>query len=212
MKRKIGIALLIVLNLIFLFLTIGFAISSYGIIVQSAGEARGLIIVNRTTIKIIIFVSIITISTVLINYVILKKLILNKKPLISSCIFTMTVVLIFIPFLLSERQSFIEFQKSSDLIGHYYDRFDITKAIIITSRDTIEIKNINEFTFKISGAQYKSGLWKYMKTMKIIYIYKNGNKDTIPTNGQIYGPFKGKYFVSEQNEIEKYLREEKSSW
>jgi hypothetical protein len=160
MKRKIGIALLIVLNLIFLFLIIGFAISSYGIIVQASGEVRGLVIANRTTTKILIFASIIVISAVLINYIILKKLILNKKPFISSCIVTLICVLIFIPFLLSERQSFIEFQKSSNFLDDYYNRFEITKAFVITSADTIEIRNIKDFTFKIGCARFKSGVWK----------------------------------------------------
>jgi len=67
MKRKIGIGLLIILNLIFLSAIISTALVNYGIIVQAHGEVKGLILANKVTIEVIIIVLFLSAISVILN-------------------------------------------------------------------------------------------------------------------------------------------------
>ncbi len=117
----------------------------------------------------------------------------------------MLSLIIYTPFLLSQRTSFLIRQSEPDLLNHYYDRFEIQKAQILTLSDTIDVANLNDFTNEFWRAE-RVGPLKYGKTMKIILTNKNGQTDTIQTNGQIFGPFKGEYFKADINLIADYLK------
>lgn len=205
MKRKIGIGVLIVVNFAFVFVIIAVIGLSYGIINGQAGKIHAEAFTREITNEILVRILYISSFVVAVNYWVLKTVISNKKPFVMTCILLIIAIIIFTPFLLTLRQSFLNRQSHTDLLIHYYDRFEIKKAIILTPTDTIEIKELNDFTSRLQAQCLKAPI-KYKKTMKIIFINNNGTNDTIPTNGQTFGPFKEKYFKADDNIIDDYLR------
>lgn len=206
MKRKIGIALLIILNLSFIYVIMA-AILTLGLVVAPLGHERGLEIANQTTIDLLIKLSISTVLMFSINYFLFKKLAINKRPLITSLILTLIGALISIPFFLSLRKSFIDYQNGTTLLQHYFESKTIDNIQIITFSDTIEVTQLNNFIIDVESAKYKPGMWKYMKEYKLIINRNSGIIDTIFTNGQMFGPYQHKYFSTEENVIEKYLNQ-----
>lgn len=205
MKRKVGIGILIILNLAFLWLIAAVTIFTYGIITGTAGKIHAEASTREITNEILIKISYITTFVSALNYWILKKVVNNANPLRLTCIILIVCLIIFTPLFLSQKRTFFIEQSEQDYLNHYYDRFAISKAIIITPTDTVEIKELNDFTWRLR-AQHITGPLKYKKTMKLIFLNNNGTSDTIPTNGQIFGPFKGNYFKADKNTIDDYLR------
>lgn len=109
------------------------------------------------------------------------------------------------PFFISARKSFLDYQNGTTQLQHYLNGRTITEAQIITNTDTIQVEKLDDFITNISFAKYKRGSWKYTKTVKLILKRTNGSKDSIFTNGQMFGAYKGKYFSTEQNVINKYI-------
>ena len=189
------------------------AILSYGIIVAPLGQDRGLEIANLTTNDILVKLTVISIAVLLVNYFLTKKMIANKKPFFLSLTITVIGIIVFIPFFLSARQSFLDYQNETTQLQHYLDRQTITEAQIITHTDTIQVEQLGDFITDIGFAKYKRGPWKYAKTIKLIFKRTDGSKDSLFTNGQLFGAYKGKYFSTDQNVIDKYMpNEKKSSW
>ncbi len=205
MRRKIGIGLLILINLTFIYVIVMGAIFSYGIIVGDLGEDRGLKVANLTTKHILIKLSVISIVVLLINYFLMKKMIENKRPFLTSLTLTVFGIIVFIPFFLSARQSFLDYQKGTTQLQHYLNRHTITEVQIFTHTDTIQIEQLDDFIRDIGFAKYKRGSWKYAKTIKLMFKRKNGSKDSLFTNGQMFGAYEGKYFSTDQNVIDKYI-------
>ena len=205
MRRKIGIGLLIILNLTFIYVIIMGAILSYGIIVAPLGQDRGLEIANLTTNEILIKLSVISIVVLFINYFLTRKMIRNNRPFLTSLTVTVIGIIVFIPFLLSARQSFLDNQNGTTQLQHYLDRQTISEAQIITHTDTIQVEQLDDFIREIGFAKYKRGPWKYAKTIKLMFKRTDGSKDSIFTNGQMFGAYKGKYFSTDQNVIDKYI-------
>ncbi|MBM3454959.1 MAG: hypothetical protein FJX80_07405 [Bacteroidetes bacterium] len=205
MRRKIGIGLLIILNLTFIYVVIMGAILSYGIIVAPLGQDRGLEIANLTTNDILIKLYVISTAVLLINYFLTRKMIVNKRPFLTSLTITVIGIVVFIPFFLSARQSFLDYQNGTTQLQHYLDRQTITEAQIITDTDTIQVEQLDDFISDIGFAKYKRGPWKYAKTIKLMFKRTDGSKDSLFTNGQMFGAYKGKYFSTDQNVIDKYI-------
>lgn len=177
-------------------------ILSFGLIVAPLGEEKGLEIANRTTNDILIKLTVLSIVVFWINYFLSKKIILSKKPFFTSLIATLIGIIAFIPFFLSAKQSFLDYQNGTTQLQHYLGIQTITEAQIITNTDTIQVTQLDEFFNDIGYAKYKRGTWKYAKTKKIIFKRIDGSKDSIFTNGQIFGAYKGKYFSTDQIVIE----------
>jgi len=72
---------------------------------------------------------------------------------------------------------------------------------VITHSDTIRIEQLDEFITNIGSAKYKRGPWKYAKKMKLLFKRIDGSKDSIATNGQMFGAYKSKYFSTDQDVI-----------
>lgn len=181
------------------------AILSYGIIVAPLGKDRGLEVANLTTNDILIKLSIISIVVLLINYFLIRKIIVNKRPFLTSLTVTVIGIIVFIPFFLSARQSFLDYQNGTTQLQHYLDGQTITEAQIITRTDTIQVEQLEDFIRDIGFAKYERGPWKYAKTTKLMFKRTDGSKDSIFTNGQMFGAYKGKYFSTDQNVIDKYI-------
>ncbi len=203
-RRKIGIGILLILNLVFVCLIVAVEHVSYHIITGNVGKIHATTFTQEITNEILKRVLYISAFFAAINYWILKTLIYSKRSFITTLILTFSGIVLFLPFLLTARQSFLKRQSQPDYFNHYYDRFAIKKAIIITSTDTIQIKELNEFTDRLWADHV--GPLKYQKTIKLVFVNNNGTSDTIPTNGQIFGPFKGHYFKADENIIDDYLR------
>lgn len=205
MKRKIGVGLAIFLNLALVYGIIKGVILSYGLIVLPLGQDGGLkkanIITNDLLIK-LIFVSILVL---LVNYFLDKKMIESKKPFFMSLVITIIGIIIFIPFLVSARQSFLDYQNSTTQLYHYLDKRKIVEVQIITQTDTVQVKLLGDFINDIGYAKYKRGAWKYAKKIKIIFKQTDGNVGYITTNGQLF-QYKDKYFFTDKNVIDKYLK------
>ena len=132
-------------------------------------------------------------------------MILTKKPFLTSLIITVIGIIAFTPFFLSAKQSFLNYQNGTTQLQHFLDRQTITEIQVITHSDTIQIEQLDEFIADIGSAKYKRGLWKYAKKMKLIFKRIDGSKDSISTNGQMFGAYKGKYFSTDQNVINQYM-------
>gem|GEM_PF-3224381 len=205
MRRKIGIGLLIILNLTFIYLIIMGAGLTFGIIVAPLGQDRGLEVANLATRDILIKLAIVSVIALLVNYILTKKVIASRKPFLGSIAVTVIGIIVFIPFFLSARQSFLDYQNGTTQLQHYLDRQTITQAQIITQTDTIEVEQLEDFIRDIGYAKYKREPWKYAKKIKLMFKRTDGGKDSIFTNGQMFGPYKGKYFSTDQNVIDKYI-------
>lgn len=205
MKQKIGITLVVVLNLAFIYLIVIAAILSFGLIVAPLGLDQGLEIVSRTTKGILIGLTIAILLMFLLNYVLFKKLIRINRPIISSLTVGLICVLIFIPFFQSSKQSFIDYQEGTTELRHYLDGNTIDAIQIITTNDTTQIEQLDDFIRDIGGAKHKRGPWKYIKNEKLIITRNIGDKDSLYTNGSMFGPYKGKYFSTNQNVTDKYF-------
>ena len=205
MKRKICIGLLVILNLTFIYVIIMGAVLSFGLIVAPLGHEKGLEVANQTTNDILIKLTVLSFIVFLINYFLTKKMILTKKPFLTSLIITVIGIIAFTPFFLSAKQSFLNYQNGTTQLQHFLDRQTITEIQVITHSDTIQIEQLDEFIADIGSAKYKRGLWKYAKKMKLIFKRIDGSKDSISTNGQMFGAYKGKYFSTDQNVINQYM-------
>lgn len=181
------------------------AILSYGLIVGPLGQDRGLEIANHTTNDNLIKLALISTVVLLINYVLTKKVIVNRKPFLTSLIITLIGVIVFIPFCISARQSFLEYQNGTTQLQHYLNKQTISEAQIITHTDTIQVKQLEDFIIDISLARYKRGAWEYTKDIKLLFKRTDGSKDSIFTNGQMFGAYKGMYFLTDKNVIDKYI-------
>ncbi len=205
MRQKIGIGLLIIFNLTFIYIIIMGAFFSFGIIVAELGPIKALEAANLTTNDMLIKLTVLSAVVLLINYFLTKKMIAIKKPFLTSLMILLIGILVFIPFFLAARQSFLNYQNGTTKLQHYLDRQTISEAFIIKSMDTIQVEQLDNFIRDIGYAKYKPGPWKYAKKLKIIFNKTDGNKDSIFTNGQMFGPFKGKYFFSDKYVFENYL-------
>lgn len=205
MKRKIGIGLLIILNLTFIYVVIIEAVFSFGLIVAPLGHEKGLAVANQTTNDILIKLSVLSIIVFLINYFLTKKLILSKKSFLTSLITTVIGIIVFTPIFLAAKQSFLDYQSETTQLQHFLDRQSITEVQVITHSDIIRIEQLDEFITDIGSAKYKRAPWKYAKKMKLIFKRIGGSKDSIYTNGQMFGAYKGKYFSTDLDVIDQYL-------
>jgi hypothetical protein len=207
MRRKIGIGLLVILNLTFIYVIIMGSALTYRLIVVQLGKDKGLEIANSIANDIFVQLSVVSIIVLLINYFLTKKMIANEKPFLTSLAVTMIGVIVFIPFFLSERQSFLNYQSGSTKMQHYLYKQTIRRAQIITILDTIDVQHLDDFISDIGFAKYKRGSWKYAKKMKLVFERTDGKIDSIFTNGQVFGPYEGMYFSTDHNVIDKYLAE-----
>ena len=206
MKRRTGIGLLVILNLAFIYVIIFGASLRYALIVAELGQDRGREVAKLTTDDILTKVAVASFLVLLINYFLAKKLIESKKPLLISGTITLIGVVIFIPFLLSARQSFINYQDRTTKLLQYIGVKTIKESQIFTHTDTVHVKQLEDFIRDIGYAK-QTGPWKYGKEYKIMFERTDGSEDSIFTNGRIFGPYNGKYFSTDRNVVAKYLAE-----
>lgn len=205
MKRKLSITLLILLNLAFVYVAGLWVWLSYGLFVMDVGAERGMLIANEKTAEILMWLVPETIGLFLINSLICWKLIANKKPLFTGLAVTLSEALIIAGFLFYHRQSYINYQRNSTQLFHYFNKRVEVRAEIIKGTGIIEVHPLDEFLDDIGNAKYKPGIWKFSNSVKVILYLEDGTKDSIQSNGQIFGPYDGKYFSTEENVLEKYM-------
>lgn len=210
-KNIIGILLLIIINLIFIYFICIYTIVSFGLIVAELGEIQGKVIETKITKETILFVSLLSLISVIFNYLILKKLVLTKRNLLYSLVLTFMGILIFTPFYLNSKRSFVDYQNGTTKLGNFIKKNDIENIKIINQNDTVNIKDKDIFLNEIGRAKYKRGIWKYGKKYKIIFEKNGIKKDSILSNGIMFGIFKGRYFEVEKDVLEKYFNNEKSN-
>ncbi len=211
-KKKIfGILLLIIINLIFTYFICFYTVLSFGLIVAELGEIQGKVIETKITKEIFQFVSLLSIISVTINFLIFKKLILTKRNLLYSFVLIFVEIFIFFPFYLNSKKSFIEYQNGTTKLWNFINNNDIENIKVINQNDTINIIDIDIFLNEIGQAKYKKGLWKYGKKYKIIFEKNEIKKDSISSNGIIFGEFKNRYFEVENNVLEKYFNKKKGN-
>jgi hypothetical protein len=110
MRRKIGIGLLILLNLTFTWIISLRAVLAFGLIVLPLEREIALEITKSTTQEVLIEITVFSGIVFLINFLLFKKLVLNKKPFLTSLILTLIGIVVIISFFISARQSFLDFQ------------------------------------------------------------------------------------------------------
>ena len=205
MKRKVGIGLLIILNLTFIYVIIIGGVMSFGLIVAYVGPEKGLEIANSITNDVLAKLTFLSTFVLIINYFLAKKMITNTRSAITSLAITAIGIIVFIPFFMSAKKSYLNYQKGADQLQLYIDRPTITKVQIITHPDAIQIEQLDDFISRIGRAKYKRGFWKYRKSVKLIFTRTDGRHDSIFTNGKLFGPYKNKYFETDDNVIEPYI-------
>jgi hypothetical protein len=139
----------------------------------------------------------------LINYFTLKKIVKSSRPFLISFLIVLTSIVICLPFFLSSRRSYLDFERGIDLT-QYMD-LPISNVRLCNYKDTIIVDNINVFISELQKAKMKRGPWKYPKTVRMIFKNNEGTSDTIFTNGYVFGPYKKNWFVADTNIIEQYL-------
>ena len=210
-KYIIGISLLIIINLIYIYLICIYPILSFGLVVAEIGEVQGKIIETKITRETISFVLLLSLVLFAMNYLIFKKLILSKRNLLYTFVLIIMGILIFIPFYLNSKKSFVDYQNGTTRLGHFIEKNEIENIKIINQNDTIIIKDKDVFLNEIGSAKYKRGIWKYGKKYKIIFEKNGIKKDSIFSNGIMFGEFKNKYFEVEKDVLEKYFNNKKSN-
>lgn len=205
MKRKIGILLLILVNSLIIWIIVLGIIFSFGIVVQSFDFVRGPEIVNYIVSTLLLKFTLVFTLSILLNYLIIKILINARKPIVKSLIIALFEVLIFFPILISNRNNFIKNQLVSTSLNKYLDIGAVVQTFVISQKDTICINKQKEFLSKIGEAKSKRGIWKFGKKKKIVFIYRNGMKDSIYTNGNIFGEYKKLWFFTDYNVIDQFL-------
>lgn len=203
MKKKIGIGLIMLTNIAFLYLIIMMGILSFGLITAPLDIERGSEVLREVTSKDLYYLSIFSILNFLVTYIILLKLVENKYSIKISLIVTIIGIILFIPFFLSSRFSFINYIEGNTTLNKYIDEKNINEVRI----NNKQITDIDNFINDIGNAKYKKGVWKYAKKWKIILYYKNGTKDSLYSNGELFGAYKDKYFFMDENIIAKYINE-----
>jgi len=205
MKRKIGIALFIILNLVFICVMIAVVELSFRLIVIDLDQKGSLEVAKQITNDVLILLSVLSIFVFSTNYFLTKKIVSSKRPFLTSLISTITGIIIVIPFFLLEKKTFIDYPRRTARLHHFLNRQTITSVQIITKTDTIQVEEVGNMINDIGHAKHKHGIWKYPKTMKLILHKIDGSKDSIYTNGQLLWEYRGKFFSTEQNIIEQYL-------
>lgn len=207
MKEKIGIALLILLNAGFIYLLVFTAYFSYGF-TNGAGTLRAVEIANHVAERIFRIAGFLSVIALAINYILFRFLLRSGKPIIGSIIVTLIGILVFTPFFLSERSSFIEKRYSQVVLSDYINCKEVSKVDLSIMNDTIAIDYCEDFFHVIGRASYSPGMWKYGKSMKITIWKTTGTKDSIlcSGDGRLFELSDGKFFRSEENLIEKYLK------
>jgi hypothetical protein len=199
MKRKIGIGFLIGLNFTFVLILIMLAIFTYGLSEASLQEPA---LTNDILLKVAVLSSFVC----ALNYLLLHKIILVEKAFLKSCVIVAMGIIVFSPFFISARQSLLNYQNKATQLQQYLNTQTIIGVQIITHTDTIKVSEVDSFVSHIGSATSLRRPVKYAKSIKLIFEHSNGKKDTLLTNGQIFGPYKGKFFKTEINVIDNYLR------
>lgn len=205
MKRKLSILFLVLLNPAYVYVSSVWIWLNFSLFVFAVGEEQGMIEAAQKTEEILMWLIPLSIGLFLINYLVCRRLIAGKRPLVVSLLVTLTVVLIIAGVLLYQRQSYLDYQRKNTQLEHYFNKQVEVKAEIIQGTSSIEAVPLDEFMDDIGSAKYKAGVWKFAKSFKIMFYLEDGSKDSIMTNGQIFGPYRGKYFATEENVLEKYM-------
>lgn len=204
MKRKIGIGLIIILNSLFIYVLIFFAILDFGLIVAEFGIDRGREVASLTTYNILEMLFFLSTIVILLNYFLLRKLIVNKHPFFTSLAITTFGIIVFIPFLIYARSNFLDYQISVTFLSDYLDKKTIEDVYIIQKEDTLHVNKKDQFLNEIGYASYQQGLWKFQKNTKLLIKHHDGSTEIIFTNGQLFGDYKGKYFRTDKNVLSRF--------
>ncbi|HCS20915.1 MAG TPA: hypothetical protein DIW47_10225 [Bacteroidetes bacterium] len=207
MKRKLAILFLILLNPAYVYVSCVWVWLRFKLFMMPSGEERGLIEAAEKTKDILQWLIPLSIGLFLINFLVCRKLIASKRPMFISLVVTLSGVLIIAGFMLYHRQSYLDYQRKNTQLFHYFNERVEVRAEIVRGSKIIEAVPLNEFMEDIGTAKYKAGVWKFAKSFKIMFYLEDGGKDSIMTNGQIFGPYRDKYFATEENVLEKYLGE-----
>jgi len=115
-------------------------------------------------------------------------------------------LIILVPKYLRFKESFIKYHKKSETLSLYLDDNSIEKIEIINSgNDSIKFSPPEALLKDIGSAYYVSGFWKYSLTARLLITRKNGERNHMLTDGHFYGPYKGKFFMTDSNVLKKYL-------
>jgi hypothetical protein len=94
------------------------AMMSFALIVAPLGHDKGFEVANRTTNDILINVSIASVLMLLVNYFLTKKMIGSKRPFLISFTIMLIGIIVFVPFFLSAKQSFLNYQNGTIQVQH----------------------------------------------------------------------------------------------
>jgi hypothetical protein len=177
--------------------------------VLPSGIKHGQAIANEITRGTIIDIAILTAIVVAINYFSLKGLLKAHHPFLISCFIALISISIFVPFFLSARKSYLDFQLGNTDLTKYID-MPIARVILCNAQDTVVIDDIERFLTNLKKAKLQRGFWKYLRNEKIIFYRTEGISDTIFTNGQMFGSYKGYWFAADTNILDKYFNDYKS--
>ncbi|MGL4632023.1 MAG: hypothetical protein ACRCVT_12540 [Leadbetterella sp.] len=206
MKKKVGIGLLIILNLAFVYIMIMGAIFSFEIVAIEVGKIEGYKMATQITNDILLKLTFGATFVLFLNYLLIKKMVQIKGAFLVSLIITLIGIGFFIPFLLSTKKSFLDYQMGVSKLQHFIHKETIEDIQITTNtNDSILVNNVDGFVKDISTAKHIKGIWKYAKKVKIKIKRTDGSKDSLYTNGKQLIDYNGEFFDLDQNVIEKYL-------
>lgn len=108
------------------------------------------------------------------------------------------------PSFLNARGNFLAYQLKPETLEDFHS---LVKAesieVQLSSKDSTIFGNDKRLLEDLKKAKYKRGIWKYMKTHRII-IQHLDHVDTLYTNGQLIGPLENRFFETNEDLTDKY--------
>ncbi|MBC7451294.1 MAG: hypothetical protein H7259_07370, partial [Cytophagales bacterium] len=163
--------------------------------------------IRQTTIDAVIGYTFVSFVVLLLNYFLFRLLVVANSPFMLAGILTIAGSLICLPVFFSEKKEFIRYQSRTMVLKDFLDRTTISKVFIVQRCDTSKVTPpLNTFLTDIGNVRYRrSTIWKYKKTTTILIERADSSMDSILTNGQLFC-FRGNYFLSDSNVVEKYIK------
>ncbi|KOY85481.1 hypothetical protein AD998_04330 [bacterium 336/3] len=179
-----------------------YIIFSFFIVVTDFGEFTGKEVADEISNKFTFYTFIIFLITIGINYLILKNIVKTRMSFLKSLILPIIGLFISILTLTFNKSKFIERQTSVTQLQHYLDSSienievqNKNKKLIINNKDSVKAIAYTIYSLRKINVAYKFG-----KEYRIIM----NKKDTIFSDGIIF-TFKGKYFKSKGDFLDKYF-------
>lgn len=206
MKKNISIALLILINLLFILLFILYIAFTFGLFIVPFGPEKAIELADTYGSNILIRGTISIIIVTVINYFILSKLIKPAKPLMITTIIGALSIIILPAVYFSSKHSFIQYHTDNAQFRHFYKTNEIIKVLLISKdgNDTCEIRQFPKFLRQLSNSKIIKDTIPVQPTHTLVLFTISGKQESLLTNGTMFGPYQHKWFAINNNLVAEF--------